>query len=283
MKKEVGKLMKKGLVPFRHPLAALTLTLLLLFPSCAGIGTDDYLEGFDRVQSADVSGLHDDIRWADAIVTVRTSSFGKNYFQLDEGTTLDPVDWENPFSEEVRALVAFSDLGEGSSFCTRAVSVERIDSIVTRDAAYMDADDGLSGGSEFPVSTVGTGFASVEEMLNASSPVDVVTSNGIPDWMTFSEDGYLMVHFATFWGDVTRHSVNLYASRKHPDHLYLVHKDNGDFQSAWKESLVAFRISQVYLSRKDVYHDPGSVVLHWMSFSGEKTLRLKYGNRATER
>jgi hypothetical protein len=120
-------------------------------------------------------------------------------------------------------------------------------------------------------------------MFQASSPIDVVTSDGIPDWMTFSEDGYLMIHFATFWGDVTRHSVNLYASRKHPDHLYLVHKDNGDIQSSWNESLVAFRICQMYMSRKDEYKDPTSVVLHWMSFSGEKTLRLRYGNRAVER
>ncbi len=120
-------------------------------------------------------------------------------------------------------------------------------------------------------------------MFDASSPVDIVTDQGIPDWMTFSEDGYLMIHFATFWGDVTRHSVNLYASLRHPDHLYLVHKDNGDMQSSWEESLVAFRICQMYMSRKDEYKDPGSIVLHWMSFSGEKTLRLKYGNRATER
>ena len=270
-------------VLFRHVVVVLMLVLLVFAPSCTGVDPDFLSDETGRYQAAQVSSLPEDIRWADAIVTVRKASSGRNYFQLDERTTLEPVDWESPFSEEVRALVAFSDLDRKADFCTKAVSVERIDSIVTRDGAYIEADDGLSGGSELPVSTVGIGFDNVEEMLNASSPIDVVTSNGIPDWMTFSEDGYLMIHFATFWGDVTRHSVNLYASRKHPDHLYLVHKDNGDFQSSWKESLVAFRICQLYMSRKDEYKDPGSVVLHWMSFSGEKTLRLKYGNRATER
>ena len=280
MMKKVGKLMKKDHVLVRLMVVVLTLVPLLLSSSCQDAESDILGVGG---QSAEVSSMRDDIRWANAIVTVRRSSLGRNYFQLDEYTTLDPVGWDNPFSNEVRALVAYSDLNQKTDFCTKAVEVERIDSIVTRDAAYINIPDGLPGGTNFPVSAVQPGFESVKEMFDASSPVDIVTDQGIPDWMTFSEDGYLMIHFATFWGDVTRHSVNLYASLRHPDHLYLVHKDNGDMQSSWEESLVAFRICQMYMSRKDEYKDPGSIVLHWMSFSGEKTLRLKYGNRATER
>lgn len=277
-----GKLMNKISRLFRHLMAALALLPLLSTLSCSD---SDRLEISDlREQTAVVSGLKEDISWANAIVTVRKSSSGRSYFQLDERVTLEPVDWENPFSNEVRALVAYSDLGQKSDLCTKTVSVERIDSLVTRDGAYIDMEDGLPGGSSVvPVYNVPTGFTSVSEMLEASSPIDVVTNEGVPDWMTFSEDGYLMIHFATFWGDVTKHSVNLYASRKHPDHLYLVHKDNGDYQSSWQESLVAFRICQLYLSRKDEYRHPGSVVLHWMSFGGEKTMRLRYGTRATER
>ena len=281
MKKIDGKLNKMDLAMFRHVLVALAL-FPLLFISCSG-NLDTDFDDMDDVSSAMVSSLSNDIKWANAIVTVRTASSGKDYFQLDEKTTLEPIDWENPFSGEVRALVAYSDSDRRSGFCTRCVTVERLDSIVTSDAAYIDMVDGLSGGSDSKVLSVNTGFESVEEMFEASRPIEVVTSEGTPDWLTFSEDGYLMIHFATFWGDVTAHSVNLYASRKHPDHLYLVHKDNGDFQSYWKESLVAFRICQLYMSRKDEYKDPSSVVLHWMSFGGEKTLRLRYGNRATEK
>ena len=280
MMKKVEKLMKKDHVLVRLMVVVLTLVPLLLSSSCQDAESDILGVGG---QSAEVSSMRDDIRWANAIVTVRRSSLGRNYFQLDEYTTLDPVGWDNPFSNEVRALVAYSDLNQKTDFCTKAVEVERIDSIVTRDAAYINIPDGLPGGTNLPVSAVQPGFESVKEMFDASSPVDIVTDQGIPDWMTFSEDGYLMIHFATFWGDVTRHSVNLYASLRHPDHLYLVHKDNGDMQSSWEESLVAFRICQMYMSRKDEYKDPGSIVLHWMSFSAEKTLRLKYGNRATER
>ncbi len=275
-----GKLMREAPLLFRHFLVALLLAPFFLLASC--VKEDVSIEDTKR-QTAEVSGLKDDIRWASAIVTVRRSSFGRNYFQLEDDVTLDPVGWENPYKEEVRALVAYTSLDVESDFCTKAINVERIDSIATRDAAYIDVEDGLAGGSSWPAASVPIGFESVSAMLDASTPVDVVTSEGIPDWMTFSEDGYLMIHFATFWGGVTRHSVNLYASRKHPDHLYLVHKDNGDFQSTWKESLVAFRICQLYMSRKDEYSDPRSIVLHWMSFGGEKTLRLRYGIRAVER
>lgn len=279
MKKIDGKLKKKDLV-----LSRLLMAALALFPtlySCSNEFED--MEMISDMTSTRISSLQNDILWANAIVTVRTATSGRDYFQLDESTTLEPVGWKNPFSGEVRALVAYSDLDRRSAFCTRCVTVERLDSIVTSDAAYIDIDDSLSGGSDTQVVSVNTGFGSVEDMFEASRPVEVVTSEGIPDWLTFSEDGYLMIHFATFWGDVTAHSVNLYASRKHPDHLYLVHKDNGDYQSYWKESLVAFRICQLYMSRKDEYKDPTSVVLHWMSFGGEKTLRLQYGNRATEK
>ena len=281
MKKNDGKLMRKDSLLFRHFLVAFSLALFFSLSSCV---KEDVPLGDTTSQTAEVSGLQEDIRWANAIVTVRRSFSGRSYFQLEDDVTLDPVGWDNPFKEEVRALVAYTGLDRESDFCTKAITVERIDSIATRDGAYIDVDDGLSGGSSFQVTSVQTGFESVTEMFKASTPIDVVTSEeGIPDWMTFSEDGYLMIHFATFWGDVTRHSVNLYASRKHPDHLFLVHKDNGDFQSTWKESLVAFRICQLYMSRKDEYMNPKSVVLHWMSFSGEKTLRLRYGNRAVER
>lgn len=279
MKKDDGMLLREVPLLSRLFLVAFSLISLVSFPSC--VEEEVFLD--DRDRTAQVSGLQEDIRWANAIVTVRRAFSGRDYFQLEGGVTLEPVGWENPFSGEVRALVAYTDLERESDFCTKAITVERIDSIATRDAAYIDVDDGMSGGSNYLVAPVPTGFDSVSEMFQASSPIDVVTSDGIPDWMTFSEDGYLMIHFATFWGDVTRHSVNLYASRKHPDHLYLVHKDNGDYQSAWKESLVAFRICQLYMSRKDEYTSPASVVLHWMSFSGEKTLRLKYGIREVER
>lgn len=257
------------------------MTLCVVLPLLALFSCSE--EGTLISEETGVNSMPESMRWADAIVTVRTSSLGRDYFQLDDYSTLDPRGWDNPFSREVRALVAYSELKEKSDFCTKSVKVERIDSIVTRDAAYIGIESDLEGGSDYPVSTVPVGYKNTTEMLNASSPLEIVSDDGQIDWMTFSEDGYLMIHFATFWGDITRHSVELYSLSNHPDHLYLVHKDNGDLQSTWKESLVAFKICHLYPFRKDGFSDPESVVLHWMSFNGEKSVVLKYGKRAVER
>ena len=106
------------------------LTLLAAF-SCAGL--DDDMDSPSVNTTADVTSMQESIRWANAIVTVRTASSGRSYFQLSDDSTLDPLGWQNPFSKEVRALVAYSELTDKSDFCTRSVKVERIDSIVTRD------------------------------------------------------------------------------------------------------------------------------------------------------
>lgn len=217
------------------------------------------------------------------IVTVRRSSVGRTYFQLDQDVTLDPKGWVNPYSREVRALLSYSELKEKSDFCTKSVKVEKIDSLPTINALYIDVDDGMEDGSPYPVFAVDVGYSTTAELMAASNPVDIVSDNDVPDWMTFCEDGYLTVHFATFWGDVTPHTVNLYSSRYHPNHLYFVHKDNGDIQKDWGESFAAFKIAHLFPSRKDGYSNPDYVVLHWMSFNGEKTIKLKYRQRAVEK
>ena len=120
------------------------LTVLVAF-SCDGL--DDDLATPSLNINADVTSMQESIRWANAIVTVRTASSGRSYFQLSDDSTLDPLGWQNPFSKEVRALVAYSELTDKSDFCTRSVKVERIDSIVTRDAAYISIESDLKEGS----------------------------------------------------------------------------------------------------------------------------------------
>ena len=144
------------------------LTLLAAF-SCAGL--DDDMDSPSVNTTADVTSMQESIRWANAIVTVRTASSGRSYFQLSDDSTLDPLGWQNPFSKEVRALVAYSELTDKSDFCTRSVKVERIDSIVTRDAAYISVESDLKEGSPYPVFSVPVGYKTTSEMLNASSPL----------------------------------------------------------------------------------------------------------------
>ena len=255
----------------------LSLTLLFLLPSC--VKENVFLdEAGDK--TAQVSNLQGDIKWANAIVTVRKSYSGRSYFQLEERVTLDPVGWENPYSGEVRALVAYSGLGQKSDFCTKAVAVERIDSIITKEANYIDIEDGMkSPPADEQVFLVDVGYKTTSDLLAGSDPVEIVSSMGTPDWLTFSEDGYLTIHFATYWGGVATHSVSLYASKAHPDHLYFVHRNNYDLQTNWGEGLIAFKMFHMYIGRKDEFRTPREITLHWMSFDGEKEAVFKYGRR----
>lgn len=253
------------------------LLMSLLFLACAG-GIEDY--NGDPWHDGSASNLPESISWANAIVTVKSSQAGRYYFQLDDNTTLEPYNWPNPFHKEVRALLAYSDTRKSSDLCTKLVSVSRIDSLLTKDANYIDIEDGIdSNPSDAQVFIVDTGYKTTAELLNNSDPVEIVSSSGTPDWLTYSEDGYLTIHFATYWGGVATHSVNLYASKAHPDHLYFVHKNNGDLQTNWNEGLVAFKMFHMYIGRKDEFSDPREITLHWMSFDGEKEAVFKYGRR----
>lgn len=267
---------KRGPLGATAGVAAAVLMSLSALTSCSDGVDNAYLP--DNVNSA--SSIAESIMWADAIVTVKSSQSGSTYFQLDEKNTLEPYKWTNPFRTEVRALLSFSDTKMSSDMFSKLVTVNRIDSLLTKEANYVDINDGLDiPPSDAQVFIVDVGYETTSELLNNSDPVEIVSSNGTPDWLTFSEDGYLTIHFATYWGGVATHSVNLYASKSHPDHLYFVHKNNGDLQTSWGEGLVAFKLFHMYLGRKDEFLSPREVTLHWMSFDGEQEAVFKYGRR----
>ena len=261
-------------------LAVMVLLAVLSVQSCNKADMPDYNDITNQQSTAIIQGMEESIRWADAIVTVKSSQSGRIYFQLDQDVTLEPAEWTSPFHKEVRALLSYSDLSGESDLCSKIVKVNRIDSLTTKDANYINIDDGVKSPSSVePVFLVDVGYKTTSELLSNSDPLEIVSSDGVPDWLSFSEDGYLTIHFATYWGGVTSHSVNLYASKSHPDHLFLVHKNNGDIQTTWSEGLVAFKMFHMYIGRKDEFQSPREITLHWMSFDGEKQAVFKYGKR----
>ena len=278
MKRSFEKKMGKSTVT--GCLAVTMLFAMLSLQSCNKAEMMDFNDITKERSTAIIKGMEESIRWADAIVTVKSSQSGQIYFQLDQDVTLEPAEWTNPFHKEVRALLSYSDLGAKSDLCSKKVKVNRIDSLTTKDANYINIDDGVqSPSSSEQVFLVDVGYKTTSELLSNSDPVEIVSSEGVPDWLSFSEDGYLTIHFATYWGGVTSHSVNLYASKSHPDHLFLVHKNNGDIQTTWSEGLVAFKMFHMYIGRKDEFQSPREITLHWMSFDGEKQAVFKYGKR----
>ena len=114
-----------------------------------------------------------------ALVTVKPVSDNSFFLQLDDSTTLLPANLtSSPYGDkEVRALVNFSVVNEPSEGYTKAVHVNWIDSILTKQIA---PDLGVDNDSVY-----------------GTDPVEM-----IKDWVTIAEDGYLTLRFRTLWGDV---------------------------------------------------------------------------------
>ena len=121
------------------------LLTMLILPSC--LDDDD-----------DVSRLY-----PNALVTVKEAADETVYFQLDETTTLLPVNiTSHPFdSKEVRALVNYEEVDDSSEEYDQAVRVNWIDSIRTKPAPNREDNDNEYG-----------------------TTVEIVS-----DWVTIAEDG----------------------------------------------------------------------------------------------
>lgn len=188
-----------------------------------------------------------------AIVTVKTDSEGRSFFQLDESTTIEPVSWENSYRTEVRALLNFSKLSEPSTFCTMKARVKEIESVLTLPAeriTYRETD-----------------------FKSANDPVIVY-----PDWLTNCEDGYITLHLA-IQGDAAMvdHKFSLGIDQGKPTELYLKHEKGSDTGTQWKECMVAFRV-------RDLIPDAGdekvTLNLHFLSYDGGVTMSFSYSSSA---
>lgn len=190
-----------------------------------------------------------------ALVTVKPTSKNSFFLQLDDNTTLLPVNLtSSPFgSKEVRALTNFKIVNEPSDGYTYAVQVNWIDSILTKQPA---PDLGLQNDSVYGV-----------------DPVEIVN-----DWVTIAEDGYLTLRFRTLTGsNGTKHFVNLLLNQN-PENPYEVefrHNAFGDTSGSMVDGLVAFSLD----SLPDTEGKTVKLTLVWESYSGEKSTEFNYCTR----
>lgn len=107
-----------------------------------------------------------------ALVTVKPVSDNSFFLQLDDTTTLLPVNIaSSPYgNKEVRALVNCREVNEPAEGYSKAVYVNWIDSILTKQIA---PDLGVENDSVY-----------------GTDPVDMIR-----DWVTIAEDGYLTLRF----------------------------------------------------------------------------------------
>lgn len=190
-----------------------------------------------------------------ALVTVKTDADNTLYLQLDEETTLLPVNLTtSPFGgKEVRALVNYEEVENTDRKYSKSVRVNWIDSILTKPIA---ADLGEEN-----------------DKVYGTDPVEIVN-----DWVTIAEDGYLTLRFRTLWGDrLTAHYVNLLVS-PNPENPYEVefrHNANGDTYGEVQDALVAFKLDGL----PDTKGETVKLKLKWKSFTGDKSVEFDYCTR----
>lgn len=216
-------------------LTAGALALAMLFPSCL------------KDNDTDVNRLY-----PNALVTVKQAADKTVFLQLDEKTTLLPVNLKSsPFGgKEVRALVNYKKSDESAQNYTQAVYVNWIDSIRTKPMAPN------------------LGAKNTEAYGN--DPAEIVR-----DWVTIAEDGYLTLRFRTLWGyPRTVHYVNLLPA-ENPENPYEVefrHNARGDLYGHVADGLVAFKLDKL----PDTKGKTVKLKLKWKSFNGEKSVEFDY-------
>ena len=187
-----------------------------------------------------------------AIVTVKTTAEDDFFLQLDDTTTLLPVNiTTSPFGKkEVRALTNFTPVDQPAGGYTQAVHVNWIDSILTKP---MAPDLGLQNDSVY-----------------GTDPVEIVN-----DWVTIAEDGYLTLRFRTAIGDQSsKHFINLLKGDE-PYEVIFRHNAFGSNYGPMGDGLVAFKLD----SLPDTEGKTVKLKLVWESYSGEKTAEFNYCSR----
>ena len=189
-----------------------------------------------------------------AMVTVKpnidNSAF---YMQLDENTTLLPVNMtSSPFGKkEVRALVNYVLTEQTSKHYSRAVKVNWIDSIRTKDMAESRGEK--------------------NDEVYGADPVEIVN-----DGVTVAEDGYLTVRFRTRWQPREKHVVNLVAADAKNSYKVTFHHDaKKNLTGTVADGLVAFRLTRL----PDTKGKTVDLTLEWRSYSGMKSTTFKYTTR----
>jgi len=202
-------------------------------------------------------GTDPSLLYPNALVTVKEAADETVFFQLDENTTLLPVNINShPYnSKEVRALVNYYELEDPSQDYDKAVHVNWIDSIRTKPMApnMGDQNDDVYG----------------------NDPVEIVD-----DWVTIAEDGYLTLRFRTIWGNrgIT-HFVNLIPTNnpENPYELEFRHDANGDVTGRIGDGLVAFKLDDL----PDTDGETVKLKLIWKSFNTTKSAEFDYRTRAS--
>ncbi len=198
----------------------------------------------------------DPVYTPNALVTLKTdAASGQPFMQLNDSVTLVDTNYKKwPFEtankKEVRALVSVVFDDKDKNEAQRSVHlVTLFDTIRTKAMSPIVSDI---------------------EKTYGDDPVEIVDS-----WKTVCEDGYLTLHFRTYFGGKKIHTLRLV--RMTDGTLRLFHDANGDDKGVASDGLIAFRLSDVPKPEDGSKYQ--NITLKWTSFSGEKSHTFKYKYR----
>lgn len=167
-----------------------------------------------------------------AIVTVKQSENGAVYFQLNEDKRLYPQNYEYPFTGLRRIICGLQETGGDSC---RVLWMEFLEQ-GSKDHYYV------------PVAAPEDG---PEDPFPEDGPEDSFPHDGLDileDWMTGAEDGFLTLHYSTWWGDGSvAHRLRLvYGTHPgNPYELLLSHDRNNDAFLEKADALICFDINDL--------------------------------------
>lgn len=187
-----------------------------------------------------------------AIVTVKPLDGGGFYMQLDDNTTLKPLNMDkSPYKTETRAFVNYVESDADGGDYDQAVNINWIDSLLTKPMVQVPE--------------------TVEDLdaEYGNDPVEILRS-----WATLIEDGYFTINFLTCTnGGSTKHRVNLIQpDPTKPYELEFRHDADGDTAGMRAQGVAAFKLSALNL----VQGEKITITLKWKSYSGEKSHDFEY-------
>lgn len=226
-----------------NPMNKWTKTLLLTVTLSGTLAFSSCLDDDDNYAYSNYAG----------IVTAKTDTDGTFFLQLDDSTTMLPVNIaSSPFgNKEVRALINFDYVEESAGSYDRAAHIYWIDSILTKPMAANlgDKNDSIYG----------------------TDPIDIVSNQ-----FNIAEDGYLNLHFRFITGNQgTKHFINLLPTNN-PDNPYEVefrHNAYGDNYGGQADGMAAFKIDETL---PDTEGKTVKLKLKWKSYHGEKEFEFDY-------
>lgn len=192
-----------------------------------------------------------------AIVTVKQQADGTVFFQLDEERRLYPENYKHAYKGLQRIICGLEERGKDRCYIQWMEFLEQ--PVVSWGVEF---DEPSQGDGDMP----GGGYV----------PPETYPQDGLDileDWMTSVEDGFLTLHYSTWWGDGSvPHRFGLVpgTNPQDPYELLLWHDANGDAALEKADALICFDINGLPSTEGDYVN----LRLKWTGCDGESASKV---------